>query len=81
MLNELSQGRQRRPRGNWGSRYSSWTPVTLPALLVLTLAFASSDSIPVLPGEPPLPDLDSYGLGEADPTPELRGGPSCHCIS
>lgn len=45
MMNELPQGRQRGPRGNWGSRYSSWTSVTLPALSVLTLASASSDSI------------------------------------
>ena len=42
---------------------------------------ASSHGAVILPRQPPLPDLGSYGLNEADPTPELRGGHSWHYIS
>ena len=45
------------------------------------LAPASSYSTVILPWQPPLPDLGSYGSSEADPTPEVRGGHSWYYIS
>lgn len=42
--------------------------------LLNVLASASNYRTSILPWEPPLPELGSYGLDETDPTPELRGG-------